>query len=272
LPHFLQFFTKKNLFLPRFSPFFQHFRGVTPDFPPNIGQSRVQKEHNILTTNVLKYYLLARNSGKKNITKWKLPKKRDIWAKTHLLMQVLRWLLMPLFFALAFSAAAQALPLRRSVITQDSGVTQKFELRVVAISPVPRQGRIYHFLQNNKIQALESGYTGALLDGKYTSFNALGNVLEQGQYSAGLKTGTWLRWHSNGMLRKKTQWKGGVPHGAFVAYDQEGQIQKKGRYKNGLLSGSLQLYEGGVASETQHYTKGVLNKQRPKSPKKAAKK
>lgn len=80
---------------------------------------------------------------------------------------------------------------------------------VKAITPNPRADRWYHWVRAQTIHRTQGGYTGTLLHGPYSAFDAESHLVEQGKFRRGVKHGVWRYWNSAGALHRVEYWRNG---------------------------------------------------------------
>jgi hypothetical protein len=68
----------------------------------------------------------------------------------------------------------------------------------------------YFWYSANAIHETQGGYSGRLLNGKYSAFYLNKNLKEQGNFKKGLKNGVWRSWNGDGSLIAATNWKRGT--------------------------------------------------------------
>lgn len=98
-----------------------------------------------------------------------------------------------------------------------------------------KDARNYHWLRGNRIIISESGYSGRLLHGNYTSFHDNGQLHEQGRIKRGLKVGEWRKWNEAGDLIAVSNWSKGLLHGIQSTIDPVLKIKKNKHYRNGQV-------------------------------------
>jgi hypothetical protein len=118
-----------------------------------------------------------------------------------------------LFFLFSGGLYAQKLP--------DAGlhtirIIRSDKTIVVQISPVPEKPPVkptlfYYWYSANTIHSTQGGYSGQLLNGRYTEYDLNKSLKEQGFFKNGLKSGTWKTWNEDGTLNRVSDWKAGVP-------------------------------------------------------------
>ena len=67
------------------------------------------------------------------------------------------------------------------------------------------------------------------------TWDATGQMLEQGRYVHGRKIGVWTRWHPNGQKALEGNYVDGVEDGPFTHWDDSGTITKVESYRDGHL-------------------------------------
>lgn len=80
---------------------------------------------------------------------------------------------------------------------------------VKAIMPNPRADRWYHWVRAQTIHRTQGGYTGTLLHGPYSAFDAESRLVEQGKFRKGVKHGEWRYWNADGTLFRVEYWRNG---------------------------------------------------------------
>jgi hypothetical protein len=165
-----------------------------------------------------------------------------------------------IFLAFSLGSVAQQIPdygIHKIRIT-DSDRIVVAEIFPVSSAFKPRTDREYHWFQANRIQHLQGGFSGKLLNGTYTEFYPNKNIREEGTYKNGLKDKTWKFWTENGVLTKVTTWNDGVLSGKFMLFKADGTLEESGRYAESKLNGPVIFYEQPDSSRTVYYKKGKI--------------
>ncbi len=129
-----------------------------------------------------------------------------------------------------------------SVRLSDSGITTLASVAALGIQPSTSPQRWYYWYTAGKIQKLQGGFSGRLLNGDYTEYYANKNLRCAGKFSNGLKTGIWKNWRENGTLISEVSWAQGQRNGAFSFYDNNGVLSQSGFYKNDRFNGIMIFY------------------------------
>lgn len=80
---------------------------------------------------------------------------------------------------------------------------------VKAITPNPRADRWYHWVRAQAVHRTQGGYSGTLLHGPYSAFDAESRLVEQGMFRMGVKHGEWRYWNTAGTLFRVEYWRNG---------------------------------------------------------------
>jgi antitoxin component YwqK of YwqJK toxin-antitoxin module len=83
------------------------------------------------------------------------------------------------------------------------------EIEPVSSNPSIKRDLIYYWYSANIIHATQGGFSGTLLNGRYTEYYPDKNLKEQGEFKNGLKDGVWKNWSDDGTLMASTNWKHG---------------------------------------------------------------
>jgi antitoxin component YwqK of YwqJK toxin-antitoxin module len=92
----------------------------------------------------------------------------------------------------------------------DSTKTVLAEIMPVSSAPAIKSNLYYFWYSANKIHSTQGGYSGKLLNGRYTEYYLNKNLREQGSFKKGLKEGLWKSWNEDGKLMHETYWKNGI--------------------------------------------------------------
>lgn len=132
--------------------------------------------------------------------------------------------------------------------------TIQAELKPVKSDPDIATDRLYYWYSSNSIHTTQGGFSGKLLNGKYTEYYLNKNLKEQGAFIKGLKDGIWTSWDESGSITQFYTWKKGVKDGAFSLYKEHGSLKQTGNYNNNLLDGKIKTYSetGGPAVIVYH--------------------
>ncbi|MEQ9049372.1 MAG: hypothetical protein RLP11_03640, partial [Marinoscillum sp.] len=120
----------------------------------------------------------------------------------------------------------------QKVTTKEGDDVLEFRLTKTKVNPDSELE--YFWFKSGQLQSTRGSFSGYLLDGEFTRFNASGQVSTKGQMKNGLKTGTWY------------------------SYDQ-GELVAVANYQKGQLSGRSQDLEDGKVVEERIYKSGILN-------------
>ena len=71
------------------------------------------------------------------------------------------------------------------------------------------------------------------LEGLETSYNANGQIKEEGNYKNGIKDGLQKRWYENGQLKDEGNYKDGKEDGLWKYWDENGQTKWEQNWKDG---------------------------------------
>ena len=114
---------------------------------------------------------------------------------------------------------------------------KKIEAEILPLTspPTARPRLVYYWYSANIIHATQGGYSGKLLNGKYSEYYPDKNLEEQGIYNKGLKDGVWKTWTDNGILTATYTWDNGIRSGHFVLYDEQGRVRQSGKYRNDVI-------------------------------------
>jgi len=133
----------------------------------------------------------------------------------------------------------------------------------------------YYWYSNNKLNVTQGGYSGRLLNGKYSEFYHTIGLRSQGIFGFGLKTGRWDKWSLAGLLIEQANFKGGILHGDFLSYDTTGKLTEWGRYRRGNRSGkwtrriaadslvSVRYRNGKVVRQKDSFFRKLFRKDKP---------
>ncbi len=123
--------------------------------------------------------------------------------------------------------------------------------------------KTYYWYSNNQIKTTQGGFSGKLLDGRFSRFYLNKNLKELGEFNAGLKTGTWKNWADNGTLLKVVSYKKGTPNGKFFNYKESGALAEEGKYKEGKINGLFKKYINPDSVQILKYKNGIIVNQQP---------
>jgi hypothetical protein len=121
----------------------------------------------------------------------------------------------------------------------------------------------YYWYNSGVVHTTRGGFSGKLLNGRYTEFYLNKNLREQGIFKEGLKDGPWKQWAENGILIKLETWKEGTLNGPFTLYSTQGSVFKDGTYYKGLLDGRLKEYSSADSLVIRYYKRGKLLVRKP---------
>lgn len=122
---------------------------------------------------------------------------------------------------------------RMIVITYpDSTIHTRILIAKSSIQPDP--DKIYYWYTPDCINKNQGGFSGYLLHGEYSVFDAQQKLLAKGAFSEGLKTGLWRKWYDNGNIAEIATWKKGLLNGPTQRYDQMGKLLCELNFKQGV--------------------------------------
>lgn len=136
------------------------------------------------------------------------------------------------------------------------------ELKDVESDPDITNDRFYYWASGNSIHATQGGFSGRLLNGKYSEYYPSKSLKQQGLFKKGLKDGIWKLWNDNGKLVELYTWDSGIKSGKFSLFDDQGNLKQSGSYKNNLLNGKAISFDNGK-STTIKYRNGQIINQKP---------
>jgi len=84
------------------------------------------------------------------------------------------------------------------------------EIKQPNAKPEVKKALFYAWYGANTIHFTQGGYSGKLLNGRYTEYYLNKNLKAQGDYKNGLKTGSWKDWNEDGSLLHQSAWKNGM--------------------------------------------------------------
>jgi hypothetical protein len=116
--------------------------------------------------------------------------------------------------------------------------------------------RRYWWYGSGEVKSSQGGYSGRLLDGPYLLRTHEGDLLEEGQLTAGKRNGQWRGWYPGGALRGVRHYRAGQLHGPFEEYYPDGSLRREGRYRRGRLRGRVRVYESNGQRSLLRYREG----------------
>ncbi|MCC8427247.1 toxin-antitoxin system YwqK family antitoxin [Mucilaginibacter sp. UR6-11] len=164
-----------------------------------------------------------------------------------------------------FSVTAQKIPdygFNKVRISAGDKVIQA-ELKPVASTPSVETDRFYYWYSSNIIHSTQGGFSGKLLNGKYTEYYLNKNIQEEGVFKKGLKDNIWKNWDESGVLTQIYTWKNGIKTGEFSLFYPNGNLKQTGNYNNNLLDGKVKSYNESGTETITTYHKGTLVVNKP---------
>jgi hypothetical protein len=125
--------------------------------------------------------------------------------------------------------------LTRSVVISNPDSTVQAGILVNRSGQHLENDRLYFWYSADKINCNSGGYSGYLMNGKYSVFDSDHRMIEQGEFQNGLKTGIWKRWYPDGALLRLVSWKKGLKDGSVIEYGPDGNVISRMRYRKGRL-------------------------------------
>lgn len=117
---------------------------------------------------------------------------------------------------------------------------------------------IWLFYNENGKLIKRATYKMGIKQGLHIIFNANGDSAEVANWLDNHRHGRW--WKRIGLNGYITgNYVNGKLEGRLVEYDENGKIAREGQYKDGLKDGSNHLYENGVLSVDETWSKGFLS-------------
>lgn len=173
----------------------------------------------------------------------------------------MRYLFIVLLMQLSLNARGQSyykdLPERKATINYPAHSITAQLIPVRGLVTI-HTNKMYHWYSSNKISITQGGYSGQLLNGRFTDVYLNKNLKEQGWFDAGLKTGEWKSWNMQGRLLETIIWVKGLPNGKFKRYDEVGKLKEQGTYRRGKLSGKRITFNKDSSLVT-YYKDGTIN-------------
>lgn len=174
-------------------------------------------------------------------------------------MRYIIYILLPAFiftnYNLSFSQKIK-IDSREIVINYEDS-TLKAEVSFKEIKYKPKNNLVYYWYKSNEVKKNLGGYSGQLLNGKYSVYDIENNLITQGYFKNGIKTGIWKKWITKGGLQKIEEYKKGKKDGRFVNYLPSGHIYNIMNYTKGKLHGKYTEYSADTISLEKKYRKGV---------------
>jgi len=170
-----------------------------------------------------------------------------------------------IFMFCVFSAAGQKIPdygLNKVRITAGDKVIQA-ELKPVNSDPNVETDRFYYWYSSNIVHVTQGGFSGRLLNGKYTEYYLNKNIKEEGVFDKGLKKSAWKNWNDMGILLQFYSWKKGMKDGKFSLFDDYGNLKQNGHYHHNLLNGKVTTYAENGSTTIVNYKNGVIITKNP---------
>lgn len=169
---------------------------------------------------------------------------------------------LPIILLLLLSATAEAQQLPdmglSKVRVNESDRNIQAETKPTGSLPEIETDRSYYWYSGGKIKITQGGYSGKLLNGRYSEFYLNKNLKEQGYFNKGLKNEVWKSWNENGVLIQTVTWKNGLRNGEFILFDAKGTIKQKGSYRNDMLDGKQFNYQGKDSVQVVTYHDGKI--------------
>lgn len=98
---------------------------------------------------------------------------------------------------------------------------------------------------------------GSVREGRWHHYDAIGALIDEGDYVAGKKNGVWTG-YVRGNKEWTASWRNGVEHGVWRRYDL-GRVVRELRYVSGKQEGTAVWYHpNGRRQSVEHYVAGVL--------------
>jgi hypothetical protein len=116
------------------------------------------------------------------------------------------------------------------------------EVMPLKSDPTPDPSNFYYWYGAGTIHQTQGGYSGKLLNGKYSEYYPSKNLKEQGSFKKGLKNDVWESWDENGNLKELYTYRNGEKTGLFNLYDEKGARTQTGTYNKNLLNGKVTFY------------------------------
>ena len=168
-------------------------------------------------------------------------------------MPIVFYNFLAIVFLLCFlTSNGQEIPPKKGYVTAGDTLV---EFYLSEKKPKPKRNFSYTSFNNFKIQTIQGGYLGGLLDGQYQM--VVRDILqERGEFKLGIKSGVWTNWYENGIIQKQVNYSSGELSGEFVEYDEQGNHLISGKYKRGAYHGWI--VKGKNRNVFRKYKKGVL--------------
>lgn len=161
--------------------------------------------------------------------------------------------------AISLAGAQTTKPQKRAEViinAQDSTVKAMVFLYTVKLKA--KNDRLYFWYQSDAINRNIGGYSGRLLDGKYTVFSRDKKLICSGNFKKGTKHGTWKRWNKTGGLLLDEKYRNGLLNGKVMRVDANGENYVISSYKNGAKSGKEYQYFAQDSVVINTYKRDIL--------------
>ena len=137
---------------------------------------------------------------------------------------------------LSFSQKEFNLPKTREIIiTSGDSLVRAHVLYEAQKQIRTNNDAIYYWFRANQIKRNQGRFSGKLLYGEYSVYDASDNLITIGNFKKGMRKGEWVRWYSNGNIKSIYHWRKGIKHGRFKIFSENGENVEKGRYRKGKL-------------------------------------
>ncbi len=118
----------------------------------------------------------------------------------------------------------------------------------------------YFWYKSQSIHRTQGGYFNQLLDGRWISRYASGDLFEQGKLDKGVRNGRWITWHDNGKIMFVRNYKKGKIYGPFTINDSNGDCIMEGFVgKNCLYSTTDAANRNLQTITSEPYVKAAFN-------------
>jgi antitoxin component YwqK of YwqJK toxin-antitoxin module len=147
----------------------------------------------------------------------------------------------------AYGQNNPAIKKRSEVILNYPDSTVKANILLANFEKPPKSDRVYYWFYQDQINKNVGGYSGRILDGRYTVFDLGKNLITEGMFKKGLKHGTWKKWLNKGGLLSIEEYKNGLKHGRSYQYDRTGKLISMNQYRFGKKNGKCIIYKNDSA-------------------------
>lgn len=169
-------------------------------------------------------------------------------------------LILTSFFVQAFGQKDYKPPKTREVQLSFPDSSLIFYIQTKKTKVKVKEDLSYHWFKNDQIQINQGGFSGYLLNGKYSMFDINNKLRTLGSFKLGLKDGTWIVWNINGTTSSTVNWEKGEKSGLSKFYDGNGNLKREIPYRKNKIHGKMLVFQANTVEKIKYKNGKIISR------------